>query len=318
VTGGRGWTAIVTDHPELGGLRTPAYTRQAYGLAWIEFSKHPLLLLQGLADGLTKWRTTLLATAPFWAVASLEWVFLPAGLVALILRRRDARAQLLAALFAGEALSAPWIFADGGQRVFAATVGADIVIATLGLRLLVRGVTTLLDPQAAAAPMRPLGFATGPAATLAMLILLVSAPILHLPALLVPAASIPPNCSPGQYGYRFDVDRGFVLQKTPAGGRFEALVAAPDDRLAAQAGLGRTWWNGIFPDPWPNGAAIMLFSAVDQGARSPYVVALIWLDAPALHRGDQMELCADAAAARPNAVLSTLTPVASGRVLPSP
>jgi hypothetical protein len=58
-TGGRGWRAVLADHPELQAETAEAATRQIYGLAWAAFRSHPLALLGALGEGLAPGRAVL-------------------------------------------------------------------------------------------------------------------------------------------------------------------------------------------------------------------------------------------------------------------
>ncbi len=319
VTGGRGWMSVLSDHPDLRSLSTAEVTSRIYALAWAEFVSHPRLLLQGLAVGFTRWATDVFSTAPSWAINPLRFVLVPSGLVALFRLRWSGRGQVLALIAAGELLSAPWIGTDGGPRVLAATVAIDIIVASLGLQQLVHGTVWLLGVRSGAGAADTVGpVQLGPAMMLGALVLLVTGPILHLPGLLVPAPTQPPVCQAGLDGYTFDVNRGFVIQQTPPGGRFEALAAVPANLLAAQARFANTWWAEEFPGDLADGTAIMLFASTDLGASTPFELHLIWPDAPPLHRGDRLELCVDRSAAHPDPILNWIIPVVSGRVTTAP
>jgi len=315
VTGGRDFEAVRIDHPEIGKMNATAQTSEVYRLAWAAFTEHPSLLLQGLQLGLDDWRKALMDTAPSWALAPFKWVVLPAGILALVWRGREPGIQVLALVFVGEALSAPWIAHDGGVRVFAATKAADMIIAALGLQLLARLATSMVDWRGSWSQRSPVsGFALGPSAMLLALLFLVAAPVFRLPGLVVPRAPKPPECGEGLTGFAFDVDRGFILQNTPPGGRLEPLVAAPDDLIAEQARFGNTWWAEYFDPHPPDGTARMLFSTSDQDAAPGGAASFKWRKAPPLHRGDKLELCVDRNAGKVNPFQGNELPVVSGRV----
>jgi hypothetical protein len=314
VTGGRGWTAVLDDHPELKSGTLSETTRQIYGFAWAQFRAHPLLLVQGWLDGFTRWCGPALAEAPRPVLTLGRRVLFVAGLWALWRRRRSGSGQVLAVLFLAEALSAGWVYRDAGTRAMAATAGVDIAIDALGAQLLARAGLALLcrlPPYEAGEPRS----VRGPAAMLAALTFLVLAPILRIPALLLPPLPAPAQCDGGLEPFVLDVRRSFVLQKTPAGGRFEPLVVAPADRLSAQARLGAAWWSDRFPGDWPDGTALLLTATVDQGADTADRVALLWIEAPPLARADRVELCAETETL-PDYPLFGLRRVVSGRVVP--
>jgi hypothetical protein len=48
VVGGKGWTQIFNDHPEINSLQEPVLSRQIYRLAWDEFKRNPFNLFRGI------------------------------------------------------------------------------------------------------------------------------------------------------------------------------------------------------------------------------------------------------------------------------
>jgi hypothetical protein len=317
VTGGRGWQAVLTDHPELASLETGALTAAIYRLAWAAFLLHPADLAHGLSVGFWAWAVGLYETAPAWALPALRWALMPAGIASLCIGWRQPERQMLAVLFLGEAVSAPLLGGDGGPRVFAATMPVDIVIATLGLQVLIRLGSALVRRGSLKLESEepPLGLPILPVALLVGMTALCLAPLLPLRLLSAPEAAAPLSCGPGLKAYRFAIDDGFVLQKTASGGRVEPLVAAPADRMLAQERLAKAWWASVYHDDRPVGSALMLFSAAGQNGQQTGLARLVWPDAPDMHRGDRVELCVDERLSTWTLVTKTVVTVVSGRVL---
>lgn len=48
VVGGKGWTQIFNDHPEINSLQEPVLSRQIYQLAWEEFKRQPYNIFRGI------------------------------------------------------------------------------------------------------------------------------------------------------------------------------------------------------------------------------------------------------------------------------
>ncbi|HLY58259.1 MAG TPA: hypothetical protein VKS60_22045 [Stellaceae bacterium] len=289
-TGGKGWMAVLQDHPEVANVSDAETARQIYALAWAAFQAHPMLLLDGLSAGYQAWQQSLFDDLPVALRDPCCSVLLPAGLVTLVWRWRDQRLRLLGSLFLGEALSAPWIGTDGGGRVFAATEAADVLIAVLGLQSIALCIAALLRrPFATTVLAAPSGFMRFPVWTLSVLLLLVFAPIVRMPRFLLHQAVEPPSCGAGLTPYALDLGRNFLLQKSPAGGRFEAMAVLPADRMTATARAG-TWWAEDLSN-LPENAALIKFTRSPLGLRSGGGQLLLWSDAPPLHRTDRVLLC---------------------------
>jgi hypothetical protein len=136
--GGKGWTQIYIDHPEI--LSAPNQDQIAYRLAFEQIVAHPLVIVRALSvnylrafnDGLG------ISGGSVVGLANEMWILWLIGFVALALRFRDSRHALVAAITAGGLLSGPFIVQDGAPRVYAATLGGDALQAALGLSLVLQ------------------------------------------------------------------------------------------------------------------------------------------------------------------------------------
>jgi hypothetical protein len=294
VTGGRSWMAALTDHPEFAkaNLADRATIAQVYQLAGSEFRAHPGLLLDGLGKGLSAWWEFLLAQSSSSPWDQPRQVLIPAGMAALVFRWRDPRCQLLAAILLGEALSAPVVFGDAGARVVAATVATDTLIAAIGLQFVVRGVGALLRFPVATGSTGPDTIGpVGAATCLAILVMMVIAPIIRFPAVLLPADPLKPGCPDPLQAYAFDIDRAFVVQRQADGMRTDPMIGITGERIVAEQRSDAAWWA---PDlqALPVNGAIVQFGTRTNDNRFQRAT-LIWPDAPPLHRGDHAQVCAD-------------------------
>jgi hypothetical protein len=246
-------------------------------------------------------------------------LFLISGLAELFRTRRDRSSQVIGVMLLGEALSAPWIFSDGGPRVFAATIGVDILLAALGFQFLVDRVKYIANFQKKlGSPPPVVGFDRGPAITMGVLLLLALIPLMRVPALVLAKPLPPPRCQQGLSAHSFYVDEGFVVQKIAAGLAPEWLVAAPVDRLAAEERMGNVWWADLVNNDWPDGTAILFFAWTGQTGVDRNAEHFVWVDAPQLHRGDRLDLCTQDKQSSERSGLYRNIPVVSGTVVRSP
>lgn len=136
--GGLGWGQVLTDHPYLTSLGSDrAMAQEIYRLAIANITSNPRLFFAGLYKGWlifvsegTYGYQRLDSFAPI--MNALWWI----GGGFLIYRWRDPRYLLLLAFAGGTLLSVPWLRADGGPRVFAATIAADVIQIGVGITCL--------------------------------------------------------------------------------------------------------------------------------------------------------------------------------------
>lgn len=131
--GGAGWTQVLTDHPHLAALSDSAMAQAIYQLAFANIFHNPDLLLAGLYKG---WHIfSVEGTYGYQRFGSLAPAFnalwwIGGGL--LVRRWRDPKCLLLLVFACGTLLSVPLLRADGGPRVFAATMAPDVLQITIG------------------------------------------------------------------------------------------------------------------------------------------------------------------------------------------
>lgn len=232
--GGKSWTQVGIDHPEIALLPTDAAQSQAiYRLAFAAIRDQPQRIILALAENFA---TNLLDTATFgigtrfgqgarWAplaiVAAIPWL---AGITAIIARPRDLRLTLLGTIVLGGLLSGAIIVQDGGVRVYAATIAGDAVIAGVGIAMILRRVAGTRSPAPAPAitllaPASP-AMALGSASLLLVLTIVPFTPLLQAMALppLVGAAGAGSGCAAGETSYLVRLGRdSVVLAVTPDG-----------------------------------------------------------------------------------------------------
>lgn len=135
--GGKGWTQVMTDHPEIftQGGGEGAEAKQIYEAAFESILNKPHLFVVGYLKGLLEYFDDLFRFATDFKPLRLA-VFLPLwiiGIWAVAKRWREPRYALLLWLQAGILFSSPFISFDGGNRVYAATMSIDALFVGLGM-----------------------------------------------------------------------------------------------------------------------------------------------------------------------------------------
>lgn len=152
--GGKGWSQVYADHPEVVALMGQQGSRAAaehvYGLAWREIRTNPTHFMGAYAQGMWLYSRDL-----FDFVREAEWVghgsalregplLLPLKACALLAiwllvrHWREPRSRLLTEALIGTFVSAPFLYYDGGSRAFAATVPFAASLPAIGLAFLRR------------------------------------------------------------------------------------------------------------------------------------------------------------------------------------
>lgn len=191
--GGKGWLQVYADHPAIRTLPgEAAQFAEIYRLALAAFLAEPWKLLLGVLRAYNDF-TFNTGWVNFFRnvlVRAVAIALLVAGLVDAVRHRRDIGPSSLLAVTVGVLLSVP-ILADGGARIYAATIPATAALIGLGggaiARWLRRG-QSLPD-------LRPMSLL--PEAALAIVLLALCGPLLMLtwrtPTLISPG----PACRPG-------------------------------------------------------------------------------------------------------------------------
>lgn len=245
--GGKGWSQVMLDHPEVFALGTEISQSHAIvGLAWDNITREPALFLAGLGVNLKAFAAGgtygFYRLGPAATVVRFCWWF---AWLPLLWRYRDPRCQLIALLSLGIVASAAWLLGDGGPRVFAATAGVDAmqvaiaVAAVANLIVWVRGGKPVTDQAAAA---RPSVLEPGVAALVLGILCLPFTPVARLGA----APTVVLNgCADGQQAVVTRMNRGGNISLSLAGDGQSANflrgeVAREPVLLAIPA---QAWWR---------------------------------------------------------------------------
>lgn len=220
--GGKGWEQIYTDHPEILSLSGQGEQARAIYLAAFDLIlRQPGEFVWAIVVGLLRFVSRLgqLTTVP----SALSVAALPV----LLFVERGPHVRLFFAALLGLVLSAPFIFQDGGPRVYAATYPFFAVFLGLLLHLALRFLTAFVaclrgwrpeicsaSPQSSAVSLR------APFVAIALGVSLFAGPPLLVTML--KNASFPlGKCPDGQIGVAFFPRQDIVR-----------LQVLPDDRLA--------------------------------------------------------------------------------------
>lgn len=144
--GAGSWHAVYAHHADLFrlGLPEPEVFAAIYHSAFENIRAHPGVLVETYFREAAKY---LRAPLSFDELAGSGFLLSMTllGLLKCLRNFRDPFALLLLCVAVGEILSVPLLYADGGARVFAATVGFRALIAGIGLKTAVETAFRLLD-----------------------------------------------------------------------------------------------------------------------------------------------------------------------------
>ena len=129
--GGKGWSQVFNDHPELfrGNLSDAQAARLIFDLAWTNVVASPWVMAKALTKNLFHYlRDPLLGVT---GLRILWWL----GALAIAARWRDLPYRIVGLMSLGVWLSSSVIIQDGGPRIFAATWGVTALQVALGLHL---------------------------------------------------------------------------------------------------------------------------------------------------------------------------------------
>lgn len=320
--GGKSWTQVAIDHPEIAALPSDVARSQAiYGLAFAALREHPMGLVGALARNFA---TNLADTAtfgigtrfaqstrllPLAVVAAIPWI---AGVAAIVAGWRDPRRSLLGAFVLGGLASGAIIVQDGGVRVFAATLGGDAIVAGLGIATILRGVAgDRASIGRALLPSSPVA-AAGLAFLLLVLTVVPFTPALRglaLPAL-SPAAVAGPHCGADEQSMLVRPGRDSPVLIVPAAGS-SSLYPARVPAARFERGFDQSFW---FAPPFRHSPPASYVLAYQREAGAPDLGAarqLVWSGDLAPFVGRAVRLCVTArdAVAVPGLVIDTITSV---------
>jgi hypothetical protein len=161
--GGKGWTQVQIDYPELfSNLKSDSLKNKAiYALAWKNLASRPESFLDGLFKNLSL----------FWAVGTYgfnklgTWAFAAKmcwwlAWIPVCLKFKHPAYSLITLFSFGVLFSAPFLVGDGGERVFAASVAGDVIQIGIGLywvgTILIKGVRSGFAPVITTRSLNPL------------------------------------------------------------------------------------------------------------------------------------------------------------------
>jgi hypothetical protein len=143
--GGKGWSQIFIDHPEIfpGNQSDAEVARRIFDLAWRNIISSPTVIAKAFLRNLNDFfHDPLVGVTDFrFFPIALWWL----GGLSTALHWREFRYRVIGLMSLGVVLSSPIIIQDGGARLFAATWGITAVQAGLGLHLLLSPFGKVLD-----------------------------------------------------------------------------------------------------------------------------------------------------------------------------
>lgn len=226
--GGKGWRQGFIDHPELKSASDTARGQFLYARAFENMASEPWQFLVGL------WRNTEAFVLPERMLGASEasrWLAMAGafvalgGLLAWLTRRRgsDDCHWLLVAALVGAFLSVPFIYLDGGVRVFVVALPFAIALAPFAIGATRRSLP--IDPEGVVEPRR-MAWAPGAlAAGVALAALLGAALPADAPSDARPSASA--TCLPSETTFVLSVTRTtprIALEVTPSSRSFPPRV----------------------------------------------------------------------------------------------
>ncbi|HVJ54192.1 MAG TPA: hypothetical protein VM689_17130 [Aliidongia sp.] len=282
--GGRPWASGMTDHPEIfnGTLSDKEISRALYGLALDNVKSNAAVLFQGIQKNFVLWQQQLLLISPAWFHDRVAGWLLPAGFIAIAWRVRSGAMQILALVFIGEALTAPFGYIDGGNRVLAATMPVDALIAGLGLQAAGAFISRCCGVRSALAFPTLRTSAFGGAVTLLGLGALIFLPIAR-GAIVAEQQNQPGNCAPGLEETIITLDQALMLRKVADG------PIVPFQAMPVRYFTGKYWFDHDFAE-LAAGSIVLKFLSREPSLR---VVEAVWPDAPPVSPSDRIDFCLD-------------------------
>jgi hypothetical protein len=141
--GGKGWSQVFNDHPELfrGNLSDAQAARLIFDLAWTNVAVSPWVIAKALTKNLFHYlRDPLLGLT---GLRILWWL----GALAIVARWHDLPYRIVGLMSLGVWLSSSVIIQDGGPRIFAATWGVTALQVGLGVHLVLAWLGRIFDPS---------------------------------------------------------------------------------------------------------------------------------------------------------------------------
>lgn len=178
--GGKGWTQVFADHPDIMQGGEGVATRKMFALAFEQIAENPLNIAIGYVRNLPHSTLRLFDYAPpFLPVRPLLGIFWLAGLFVAFRRRREPLALFLLMGTLGIVLSGPFL-SDVGSRIYAVTIPLDAYMAGLGFSAILAWLSRVRKRTLPAATA-PSGFSAQIIGTSCVLVLLTLAGSFLLP-----------------------------------------------------------------------------------------------------------------------------------------
>jgi hypothetical protein len=139
--GGETWAEAYADHPELfdGKIPESEAFRELYRIALQNIQDHPLALLSTFWREFQHYLPEMAGLGVHGPVGGLVSFLLLCGIYVCVRRWRESWASLLLVVTIPELLIGPLLFADGGERIFAATIGGRAALVSVGIAELIKG-----------------------------------------------------------------------------------------------------------------------------------------------------------------------------------
>ena len=296
--GGKGWSQVLIDYPELSGSDA-MMSKAIYALAWQNIASQPELMLTGLLRNIGY--PIIIGTYGYeklYGVGFYARIFYWLAWIPLFINRRNPVYLLFALSSLGILLSAPFLLSDGGPRVFAATVGVDVfqislgftwtlLTLTRGLRQALRQNSTNVMSSSSKAPIEVL-FSAG-----LFLILLIPFVTTNTRHNLLQGIH-PPNCNEGDYAVTTQIGKnGSMLLDFVDEGQPVDFLAGQTRRSTFFNNLDTGYWWGDEVRLFHGNSLLLAYQQdfEDPSAPGPYpVYSDLHLSA---YHGHVVRLCID-------------------------
>jgi hypothetical protein len=266
--GGKGWLQVMSDHPEIQQLDEAAKNSRIYALAISAIQADPRPLFSALGSNLALALTrgtydfTRFGTSMHCILVGL-WAI---GGCTAVRNLRHPLASLAIVGTVGVLVSAPVLINDGGPRVFAATIGFDILLVAFGVSATFRLLSKLCSglPAGQHAEMRPAPTALPPRVEFALLCVFIT--VAALPFTPVrQLANINPStaseCPPGLKGVAARLGRESLMIAATEG------VDPADGTQRWKTPAGAWWAEGL--ESFTSGTLISAYQLDHDDPSSP-------------------------------------------------
>lgn len=133
--GGKRYLAVMQDHPEIFQRLTGPQiniTAEIYRLAWNNFTSQPHLTIIGMIKGIAHYYYELFRFVENSPTRLFLLCLYGAGVLSILRTRKEPDSQLIIAYLIGVTASATVVGFGGGPRIYASTMGFDIILIAIG------------------------------------------------------------------------------------------------------------------------------------------------------------------------------------------